>query len=99
MSLIYHITTKAAWEDAQRIGEYASPALKEEGFIHCSEQEQVEYIKSKFYKGQKDLLLLAVNSELLKSQLVFEWSPSLEQTFPHVYGPLNLDAVVEVTQL
>lgn len=99
MGLIYHITTKAAWEDAQLKGEYTSPALKEEGFIHCSEKAQVEYIKSRYYNDHQDLVLLMIDSELLKSQLVFEWSPSIEQTFPHVYGPVNLDAIVEVTQL
>ncbi len=99
MSLIYHITTKSAWENAKSVGTYSSPALKEEGFIHCSEKEQVPYIRTRFYPDQKDLILLVINTDLLKSQLVFEWSPSVEQTFPHIYGPVNLEAVVEVTQL
>ena len=99
MGLIYHITTKAQWQEAQKNGAYASPALNEEGFIHCSEREQVRDIKSRFYAGKQDLVLLTINTDMLTSQLVFEWSPSVEQTFPHIYGPINIDAVVEVTEL
>ena len=99
MSLIYHITTATEWETAQQSGEYSSPALKEEGFIHCSEKEQVEDIKERFYPNTTDLLLLTIDTEKLDSQLIFEWSPSVEQTFPHIYGPINLLAVVDVKQL
>jgi uncharacterized protein (DUF952 family) len=99
MSLIYHITTAAEWKTAQQSGEYSSPALKEEGFIHCSEKEQVEGIKERFYPNTSDLLLLTIDTEKLESQLIFEWSPSVEQTFPHIYGPINLLAVVDVKQL
>ena len=99
MSLIYHITTATAWESAQRAEEYSSPALKEEGFIHCSEKDQIDFIKNRFYPNAIDLLLLTIDTDKLKSQFVFEWSPSVEQTFPHIYGPVNLDAVVDVTTL
>jgi uncharacterized protein (DUF952 family) len=99
MSLIYHITTAAEWKTAQEAGDYSSPALKEEGFIHCSEKEQVEDIKERFYPNTNDLVLLTIDTEKLESQLIFEWSPSVEQTFPHIYGPINLLAVVDVKQL
>ena len=99
MSLIYHITTTAEWKTAQEAGEYSSPALNEEGFIHCSEKEQVEDIKERFYPNTNDLVLLTIDTEKLESQLIFEWSPSVEQTFPHIYGPINLLAVIDVKQL
>lgn len=94
MGLIYHITTSDAWAKAKEIGSYAAPSLKEEGFIHCSELSQVEDIRSRFYKDVQDLLLLTIDTEKLTSQLIFEWSPSVQNTFPHIYGPINLDAVV-----
>lgn len=99
MALIYHITTQAAWESSISTGFYASPSLKEEGFIHCSEKDQVDYVRLQFFKEQASLVLLAIDTEKLESQLIFEWSPSLEQTFPHVYGPINLAAVVGVEAL
>lgn len=97
MRLIYHITTAAEWSRAQSVGSYASSSLKEEGFIHCSEKSQVEDIKTRFYTGQEDLVLLEIETEKLTSQFIFEWSPSVQNTFPHVYGPINLDAVVSVS--
>jgi uncharacterized protein (DUF952 family) len=99
MPLIYHITTKDAWSKASETGSYTSPSLKEEGFIHCSELSQVEDIRSRFYAGVQDLVLLTIDTEKLTSQLIFEWSPSVQNTFPHIYGPINLDAVVEVASV
>lgn len=96
MSIIYHITSKADWESAKQSGSYVAPALKEEGFIHCCHENQLEYIRSKYYSDRKDLVCLQIETEKLSSQYVFEWSPSLEQTFPHVYGPINIDAVESV---
>ena len=94
MAKIYHITTAEAWKKAQVEGVYSSPALNAEGFIHCCEASQVDYIKDKYYQGVSDLLELTIDTDKLSSQFIFEWSPSLEQTFPHVYGPINLDSVV-----
>jgi uncharacterized protein (DUF952 family) len=97
MGLIYHITTREAWTIASETGSYVTPSLKEEGFIHCSELSQVEDIKSRFYAGIQDLVLLTIDTEKLTSQLIFEWSPSVQNTFPHIYGPINTDAVVDLT--
>ena len=99
MGLIYHITTREAWAKASETGSYTSPSLKEEGFIHCSELSQVEDIRSRFYAGVQDLVLLTIDTEKLTSQLIFEWSPSVQNTFPHIYGPINLDAVVDVASV
>ena len=97
MAHIYHITTNEAWTLAKETGSFVTPSLKEEGFIHCSELSQVEDIRSRFYTGVQDLVLLTIDTEKLTSQLIFEWSPSVQNTFPHVYGPINVDAVVELT--
>lgn len=96
MGLIYHITTSEAWTKAKSAGSYATPSLKDEGFIHCSELSQVEDIRSRFYAGVQDLVLLTIDTEKLTSQLIFEWSPSVQNTFPHIYGPINIDAVVDL---
>jgi uncharacterized protein (DUF952 family) len=96
MPYIYHITTREVWEQAQTTGQYEVPSLKEEGFIHCSMEDQVQRVLERFYSDRKDLLLLCIDSRKLLSQLVYEWAPSMEATFPHVYGPINTDAVTEV---
>lgn len=99
MSKIYHITTAADWKKATETGSYIAPALKEEGFIHCCEESQVDYIREKYYSNTSELVKLCIETDKLTSQFVFEWSPSLEQTFPHIYGPINLDAVESVEVL
>lgn len=97
MSLIYHITTVSEWKAAQTKGAYQAASLASEGFIHCSKEEQVAGVLQRYYKDRTDLVKLTIDTAKLKSQLIYEWSKSTEDTFPHVYGPINTDAVVEVT--
>jgi uncharacterized protein (DUF952 family) len=94
MSLIYHITKKQDWISAQQKGAYEAASLAIEGFIHCSEAHQVAGVLERYYAGQKDLLKLVIETEKLQSRLVYEWSPSTADTFPHIYGPIHLDAVI-----
>lgn len=96
MPIIYHITTDASWNLAREIGEYTAPSLKEEGFIHCSQENQLEDVKQRYFAERNDLLLLTIDTDKLTSPHIFEWSASVQDTFPHVYGPINIDAVVEV---
>lgn len=99
MPIIYHIALKEAWEEAQKSGFYEHPSLKEEGFIHCSQQEQVAGVLERYFTGKKDLVKLVIDTEKLTSKYVFDWSPSTQDTFPHIYGPINLDAINEVLPL
>jgi len=96
MATIFHITTKAEWEAAKRAGLYNTSSLKEEGFIHCSEDRQISGVLNRYFQNKKDLVKLVVETEKLKSPYFFDWSTSVEDTFPHVYGPINLEAVKEI---
>lgn len=102
--MIFHITSHTAWTEAQNHGEYTAPSLSIEGFIHCSTVSQVLPVAENFYKGQKGLVLLVIDPTLLSSALQWE-APSERilhpgipegEKFPHIYGPINLDAVVKV---
>jgi len=97
--MIYHVTTPAEWEAAQQSGAYAAASLSSEGFIHLSQEHQVAGVLDRYYQGMKDLVLLHVQEELLSAPLKFELSPSIGEEFPHVYGLINLDAVVKVTPI
>ena len=97
MPIIYHITTDSTWNNAREIGVYTVPSLKEEGFIHCSQQNQLADVKQRYFEGRNDLLLLSIDTDKLTSPFIFEWSPSVQDTFPHVYGPINVDAVIMVS--
>lgn len=105
--MIYHLTSRQAWREAQQRGEYRAESLESEGFIHSSTETQILPVAEKFYKGQQGLLLLAINPTLLTSEL--KWEPpsggapppgvSEGELFPHIYGPINLDAIVNVYDL
>jgi len=94
MTLIFHITPRQQWESAQRIGSYRSDTLDTEGFIHCSELRQVVGVANRFYAGQSGLVLLSMAIAHLQAELRYEAADGDE--FPHLYGALNLDAVVRV---
>jgi uncharacterized protein (DUF952 family) len=97
--LIYHIATRADWERARADGEYTRSSvdktLAEEGFIHASQASQVTRTANKFYRGVPgDLVLLAIDAGLLRAEVRYEDVPGAELPFPHIYGPLNVDAVI-----
>lgn len=96
MGHIFHITTSSAWDEAQAAGAYEPPSLQHEGFIHFSAADQVEGVANRAFRGQRDLVLLCVASERLAGVVRHEHAADAGQAFPHLYGPLNLDAVVEV---
>lgn len=99
MSHIYHITTANEWEEARLNGQYVSPSLKEEGFIHCSESWQVTDVLQRYFKGKHSLLKLTIDTTKLTSQLIYDWSNAIEDTFPHIYGPINLDAIIDINAI
>ncbi len=99
MENIYHVTTLSAWEKAQELGYYEADSLKTEGFIHCSTTQQVEGVLERYFSGKNDLIKLTIDPKKLSSKLIFELSPSINQEFPHVFGVINLDAIIQTEQI
>lgn len=97
MRQVYHLTTPAAWRQAGG-GPYRASSLESEGFIHCSNADQVARVANLFYAGQPELLVLAIDVGRLASPLRDE-DPGCGELFPHVYGEINADAVAEVRPL
>jgi uncharacterized protein (DUF952 family) len=95
--MIYHVVSIPNWEKALELGYYEAPSLITEGFIHASKKEQVEGVIERYYANQTDLLILHIDESKLISVHIFEMSPSLNEEFPHIYGRINLDAVLDVT--
>ena len=96
MEVIYHITSRRNWRWALEAGEYRSDSLGTEGFIHCSKRSQVLRVADAFYQGQADLILLIIDPGRLAAELCWEpGSDKPDEQFPHIYGPLNLKAVVQ----
>jgi len=100
MPVIYHVTTEAEWENALQNGAYTTPSLPAEGFIHCSADDaQVAGVLQRYFAGKTKLLKLVIDTDKLKSRYIYEWSPSTADTFPHVYGPINLEAVIDTIKI
>ena len=99
MPIIYHVTTAVDWNAAQEKGFYETASLKTEGFIHCSGQHQVDGVLERYFRNKTGLVKLVIDTDRLTSQYVQEWSPSTGDTFPHIYGYLNTDAVIEIIAL
>jgi uncharacterized protein (DUF952 family) len=97
--MIYHIVTKPDWKNALEQGFYEHASLKTEGFIHTCEAEQVKGVLERYYQNQTDLLLLHIDENKLNAELKYELAPSVNENFPHIFGPLNLDAVVNTTEV
>lgn len=95
---IVHITTAAEWKAAQAAGEHHAPSLATEGFIHCCEHGQVARVMQKWFKGKTGLLLLEIDPSRLRATLKYEAVPGTGELYPHLYGPLNADAVIAVSE-
>lgn len=99
MAIIYHVTTKEEWTAAQEKGFYTAPSLETEGFIHCSKAEQVQGVLQRYFSGKRNLVKLTITTDKLASPLQYDLAPSINEEFPHVYGPINLEAVTSVEQI
>ncbi|MEU1294192.1 DUF952 domain-containing protein [Streptomyces sp. NPDC005840] len=91
---ILHLTERALWDAARARGVYEMSTrgrtLQEEGFVHCSTAAQLPGVAAAFYAGLDDLVVLVVDPALLDAEVRYEGG------FPHVYGPIPVNAVVEV---
>ena len=96
---IYHITEASTWQRAILEGNYSSTSFHDEGFIHCSNKDQVIKVADTYYKNAVNLVLLKMDTRLLEVPLVYENLEGKEELFPHVYGKINLNAVVEARPL
>lgn len=93
-SWIVHLCTRREWSAAQQMGEYRAPSLETEGFIHSSRPERILTVANRFYQGIPDQVLLWIDIHRVKPEI--RWEETDEGIFPHIFGPLNLDAVRSV---
>jgi uncharacterized protein (DUF952 family) len=96
MAIIYHVTTAEEWQEAQGKGNYVAPSLVTEGFIHCSEAGQVAGVLERYFAGKQNLVKLVIDTGRLKHRLQYDIAPSMGEAFPHIYGPINLEAVIKL---
>lgn len=93
---IFHIAVKEIWENALREGMYHPEGFNEDGFIHCSELDQVLDVANTFYSGRRNLVLLEIDGHRVNFPIKYESAEGSDERFPHLYGSLMIDAVVQV---
>jgi uncharacterized protein (DUF952 family) len=97
--MIYHVTKKEAWKTALQNGFYEAASLASEGFIHNSTMPQVAGVLERYYKNETNLVLLHIDETKLTAPLKYELAASVNELFPHIFGPINVDAVVKTETL
>ena len=102
--MIYHLALQTDWSHALDSGDDYSIStigrqLDEVGFIHCSFDHQVQRVADAFYRGRSDVVLLSIDEARLTSPIREENTEGGADRYPHIYGPLNVDAVASARPL
>jgi uncharacterized protein (DUF952 family) len=93
---IYHIAILADWENQSNEKEYSIESLNEDGFIHCSKYEQLNATLKRFFEDRKDIVVLKIDTKLLNIPLIYEAADDGSGFFPHAFGPIQKNAIIEV---
>lgn len=94
---LIHLAEPGAW--AERSSDYRPAAFDDDGFIHLCTPEQLAGVIDRYYADRDDLLRVVVRVDRLEAPLVWEDTTGSGMRFPHLYGPLNLSAVLAVAPL
>jgi uncharacterized protein (DUF952 family) len=95
-AVLFHITTRDAWQHAVATGDYRPSSLEREGFIHLSTEAQWPRTRERLFAAAPDLLLLVIDPERVEA---IRWETADGDSFPHLYQALAIGAVVEVREL
>lgn len=92
--MIYHMLPKTVWQNQQSDQDYSGDTLATEGFIHCTaEPERLLIVANTWYTtNSEEWLILGIDEKLVAAEV--RWEENHGHVFPHIYGPLNLDAVI-----
>ena len=96
MAAIYHLLTPDRWASVQDQTEYRAESLDREGFIHTSTATQVEGSANRHFAAEPAIVVLKLDPTQINPAVKWEESSHGPDPFPHIYGPLNLDAVSDV---
>lgn len=90
--MIFHLAARDQWQSPG----YRPPSLTDEGFIHCSTASQLVGVANQLYSERTDLLLVTIDPDALSAPVVFEDCYETGERFPHIYGPIDAEAVIAV---
>lgn len=94
---IYLLSSIAEYQQALSTGKLTRDSLTSEGFIHATPKSQLNRLANKYYKDKEQPLILIVDKELVIPEI--KWEPASGGLYPHIYGPLNINAVTKVEKI
>jgi|ERR1043166_1212521 uncharacterized protein (DUF952 family) len=101
MAIIFHIVPQEAWanrENQSAVGYYRPEMFPVDGFVHCSTREQVAKVADVRFRGQQGLALLCIDTDQVSAEIRYENLEGGQELFPHIYGEINTNAVVQVAE-
>ncbi len=98
-AFIFHIASETDLQTAKNDGVYRHQSQELEGFIHCCLEHQVAGVLERYFETTEGFVKLKIDTNLLDPDLIMENTVGGEELFPHVYGDINMDAVVDVLPL
>jgi len=93
--LLFHITTKEGWKEAQEGGSYIPESLDTEGFIHCSSGDQLKETANRLFGDEDRILLLVIDASMIRDDVKYEKDEESGEKFPHIYGPISVNAIID----
>lgn len=94
---IYLLSSQAEYQQALNEGVLIRDSLQTEGFIHATPRSQLNRLANKYYKDKEQPLILSVDKELVRAEL--KWEPATGGLYPHIYGPLNSNAITKIEEI
>lgn len=89
--LIYLLMNPPDFDRATAAGEWDPPSRAAEGFVHASPADQLTRVANKHYAAFDEVVVVALALDRVRPEVV--WEPATGGLYPHIYGPVNLDAV------
>ncbi|HEX6982275.1 MAG TPA: DUF952 domain-containing protein [Balneolaceae bacterium] len=93
--ILFHITTREVFSEFKNSNSYEPESIEAEGFIHCSGGDQLNETANRLFANQPKILLLVINVSTLRPEVKYELDEETGQKFPHIYGPLNKDSIID----
>lgn len=94
--IIYHMLPAHVWQAHPPTEAYQADTLAVEGFAHCTkEPDRLLWVANRFYQAiEGDFVILCLETDRIEAEV--RWEAADGHLFPHIYGPINLEAVIDV---
>jgi len=97
--IIFHLALPEDAEALSASGVYRAPSLGTEGFIHCASDTQLPGVIQRYYANAEQLVLLHIDPDQMKADLIMENTVGGEELFPHIYSAIAASAIVDMETL